>query len=483
MADSLILNWARNGVVAVAATASGQTIRLNQAAELVWPENAAPKQNPQAAGEALKTFLRQAGITGDSARICLPRDQVIVRHLDVPRVPEEELAEIVQMQAATKSSQPVDQLLIDFLPQPDQPGRELGSVLAATLNQSVAQTIEKTLKVAGIELEGIGLSSLGLAEFASASTQVAPQELVVAAELIGSRLEVALIRQQTIQLMQTSSLADVSSESVASEFRRILFAAQQTLGDVTVGQTVFFVGADEFQQFAGLSSLIEGQLTLLTPEDAPPLKIAASLPSDLNTSRLIAPLGLLLNQYPGVDFFHPREKRVVQDDSRRKMAIYAAGILTILSLGYYRFYVYVRDLDRQISQLQLDESNLKSGLANGQMVLDTDAQLKEWLDRDVHTLQELDLTQQTLPGTGSVYLSEYQFDVALGKNLAKVHAEGQAVERDVVEEVYREFDSAGFNVTPAAIRSGRRDSEYPVEFELSLERPVATETTTNTPRS
>ena len=266
-----------------------------------------------------------------------------------------------------------------------------------------------------------------------------------------------------------------------------MFAAQQTLGDVTVGHTVLFVNPDELATLSELRELSEDDLTILTLEDAPPVKVAAQLPGNLETSRLVASLGLLLNHsmktFPGIDFLHPREKKELQDDSRRKMAIYAAGVLTVLSLMYYSFHSYVSHLDEQISQLQLDESTLKSGLAAGKPVLETDAQLKEWLARDVHMLQELDLTQQTLPGTGSAYLSEYQFDVALGKNLAKVRAEGQAVERDVVEQIYRDFNAAGFKVTPAAIQNGRRDSEYPAEYELNLERPVATQNPTNSPRS
>lgn len=487
MADSLILNWTRNGVVALAATTSGQTIRLNRAAELIWPENASPQQNPQAAGESLKTFLRQAGMSTDSARICMPREQAVIRHLDVPRVPEEELAELVQMQAATKSSQPVDQLLIDFLPQPDHPARELGSVLAVSLNRSISEMIRKTFAAADIDVEGIGLSSVGIAELASGVSSVASGELLVAAVLVDSRLEVTFSRNNVIQLMQTVVVSEVSSESVAMELRRIKFAAQQTLGDVTVGQTVLFVDTGALTALDELRTLSEDELTMVTLADAPLVTIAATLPETLQTSRLVAPLGLLLNQsmktFPGIDFLHPREKREVKDDTRRKMAIYAAGVLTILSLGYYRFHSYVNELDAQISQLQLDESNLKSSLATGKPILETDAQLKEWLARDVHMLQELDLTQQTLPGTGSAYLNDYQFDVSLGKNLAKVRAEGQAIERDVVEEIYREFNAAGFKVTPAAIRSGRRDSEYPVEYELNLERPVATERSTSSPRS
>jgi len=487
MADNLILNWSRDGVIAISATISGQSVTVRSVAEMTWAENDTPQKTPKAAGESLKTFLRQAGMQSDSAVVCLPREQAVIRNLDVPRVPEEELAEIVHLQAATKSSQPVDQLMIDFLPQPTRAGSELGSVLAATLSRSTGDAILKTLAAAELELSGIGLSSVGLAEMSYGFSPGSAEQVLIAACLQESRLEVAFARGNVIQMMQTSTLVEASSEGIAAELRRMMFAAQQTLGEFTVGHTVLFVSSEEMMSLSDLRSLSGDEFTILTLEDLPQVKVAGQLPKSLKISRLVAPLGLLLNRsrksFAGIDFHHPREVVIAKDDSRRKMAIYAAGALTLVSLGYYQFSSYTSGLDDQISQLQLDESNLKTGLATGKPVLESDAQLKEWLARDVHMLQELDQVQKTLPGTASTYLTEYQFDVALGKNLAKVRAEGQATDRNTVEEIYGDFNAAGFRVTPAEIRSGRRDSQYPVEFELNLERSAASDKTTNAPRS
>lgn len=411
----------------------------------------------------------------------------MIRSLDVPNVPEEELAELVHLQAATKSSQPIDQLMIDFLPQPVRSDRELGSVLAATLSRSTGDAIRKTLEAADLELSGIGLSSVGLAEMSHGFHPVKSGQVLVAACLQDSRLEVALARDNVLQMLQTSTLAEVTSEGVAAELRRMMIAAQQSMGEFTAGHTVLFVSPEAMATLADLRSLAVDDLTILTLDDLPQVKLAGPLPESLDSSRLVAPLGLLLNRshktFPGIDFQYPRKKLIAKDDSRRKMAIYAAGAVTLLSLGYYQFHSYSRNLDAQISQLQLDESTLKSGLAVGKPVLESDEQLQEWLARDVHMLQELDLVQQTLPGTQTTYLNDFQFDVALGKSLAKARAEGQATDRNVVEEVYGEFNAAGFHVTPAAIKNGRRDSEYPVEFELNLERSVEPQKTTNAPRS
>jgi len=469
------------------ATVSGQVVRVHHVAELTWTEESHPQQHPQSAGQDVKPLLEQAGMSADAALVCLPREMAVIRHLDVPRVPEDELAEIVPLQTATKSSQPVEQLMIDFLPQPDRPGSELGSVLSASLPRSIGDTIRKTFEAAGLQLTGIGLSSIGLAELSRGFLPVQSGEILVAACLQGGRLEVAFADDGNIRLTQSATISPLNSETVAAELRKMTFLAEQTLGEFAVGQTVVFVGDEDFTELADLQNLSSDDLALQRLADSPQVKIDARLPESFDPVRLVGPVGFCLNRqlqtFPGIDFLHPRRKTETKDDSRRKMAIYAAGALTVLGLGYYSFSSYLGELEDQISTLQITEQDLESNLDAGEPVLEADAQLSDWMARDVHMLQELDQVQETLPGTATAYLEKFQFDVALGKNLAKVRAEGQAKNRDVVEDIYRDFNAEGFKVTPAAIRDGRRDSEYPSEFELNLERPVPSENSTTSTRS
>lgn len=476
MADSLVLNWSKTGVIAVTASVSGQQVRVTKTASMPWPENAAPGQNSTAAGNALKSFLQQSGLQSDAAVVCLSRDAAVTRMFDVPRVAEDELTDIVRLQAATRSSQPADQLLIDYLPQPHQTGRELGSVLAATLTRSTADGIRKVMTVAGVEISGIGLSSVGLAQMGAGVGSPSPGEMLVAAALIDSRLEVSLIRDGNILFLQSAVLTEITDEAISAEMRRVLFSAQQKLGDFNADQMLLFVEPDQQKMFPLLQEEYGPQLSVLTLAETPQVRLEGSLPDSVSPVELLCALGLLLNRalhtLPGIDFLHPREKKAARDDSKRKMAIYAAGVLTLLAVGLYSFYSYLGNLEDQISQLEFAETSLTEGLKAGAPMLQSDADLQEWLVRDVHTLLELEKMQDTLPGTAVAYLSEYNFDVALGKNLAKVDGKGMAIDRDQVEQIYRDFDAAGFKVYSEEIELTRRDPDYPAQFTLTLERPV-----------
>lgn len=476
MADSLILNWSRNGIVAVTATVTGQQVRVNKTAGMTWPENATPRQNAAAAGNALKTFLQEAGISANEALVCLSRDAAVTRMLDVPKVSEDELTEIVRLQAATRSSQPAEQLLIDYLPQPDQPGRELGSVLAATLNRSTADAIHKTLSAAGLEATGIGMSSVGLAAMATTVGAVNSGETIVAAALIESRLEVSLVRNGNIPFLQSAVLTEISDDTVSAEMRRILFSAEQKLGELNVARMVLFVESARQTVFPQLQQEYGPQLTVLTLADTPQIQLSGTVPETVCHTAVVCAVGLLLNRtlhtLPGIDFLHPREKKAKRDDRVRKMALYAAGVLVLLILGLYWHYSYRWKLDAQISLLESRESSLNQELKDGAPVLNADGDLQEWLARDVHTLLELEKMEDTLPGTAIAVLKEYNFDVASGKSLAKVNGKGMAVDRDDVEQIRSDFDAAGFNVYPDQIDITRRDPDYPWEFTLTLERPV-----------
>jgi hypothetical protein len=164
----------------------------------------------------------------------------------------------------------------------------------------------------------------------------------------------------------------------------------------------------------------------------------------------------------------------------RKAAFIAAGVVTLLSVGIYLYYGYLGDLDSEIAQLQFTESELQQSLKDGEPVMKANAELQEWLVRDVHMLLELEKMQDTLPGTAVAYLNEYHFDVTFGKNLAKVNGKGMATSRDEVEHIYGDFDAAGFNVYPDEIEISRGDPDYPAEFTLTLERPAeSNDQTTN----
>ena len=76
--------------------------------------------------------------------VTLPRDEAIVKRLELPEVGDAELPVMVRFQAGAKSSVALDELALDFIPLPrrsEVPGRE---VLTATVPK---QTMDEILAV------------------------------------------------------------------------------------------------------------------------------------------------------------------------------------------------------------------------------------------------------------------------------------------------------------------------------------------------
>ena len=87
-------------------------------------------------GEWQRGQLRELRISTITVLISLPRQDTVVRQLEVPGdVPDNELPDIVRLQAETKISSSLDQLLLDFLPLPKVADSPVRDVLMATVSK------------------------------------------------------------------------------------------------------------------------------------------------------------------------------------------------------------------------------------------------------------------------------------------------------------------------------------------------------------
>ncbi|MDZ4686228.1 MAG: hypothetical protein SH850_14265, partial [Planctomycetaceae bacterium] len=134
MLDVLIVTWERRRVSAVQAAGFGESARLSGCWSAEWPEAVpTPLQNAKAAGEWLAGQWRTAGLTAKATWLIVPREDVILRHLELPQVPDADLPDLVRFQAASRSAVPIEQLCLDFVPLLPHPAHEFRDVLSATL--------------------------------------------------------------------------------------------------------------------------------------------------------------------------------------------------------------------------------------------------------------------------------------------------------------------------------------------------------------
>ena len=100
MSDFLALDWEHRQVCGLDAEVSKAGVRVRQAFTLTWPEGKSPDVDAPAAGGWLNEQFQTLGLIAKRVLVTVPREDVVVRVLEVPNVPDAELPEVVKFQAA-----------------------------------------------------------------------------------------------------------------------------------------------------------------------------------------------------------------------------------------------------------------------------------------------------------------------------------------------------------------------------------------------
>ncbi|MFQ5735213.1 MAG: pilus assembly protein PilM [Planctomycetaceae bacterium] len=166
------------------------------------PPKISEVERAQKFGEWLRGELREMRISTKQVLICLPREDTVVRQLEVPGdIPDNELPDVVRLQAETKISSSLDQLRLDFLPLPkigDAPTRD---VLMATISTEAADRLENSLKAADLEPVSMGLSSVAAMELVTRAENnhgLPPEGPSLVLARHGNRLEISLMRHKQL---------------------------------------------------------------------------------------------------------------------------------------------------------------------------------------------------------------------------------------------------------------------------------------------
>jgi hypothetical protein len=480
MLDVLIVTWDRRQVSAVQAAGFGESARLSGCWSAEWPEAVpTPLQNPQAAGLWLAEQWRSAGLTAKPVWLVVPREDVILRHLELPQVTDAELPDLVRFQAAARSAVPIEQLVLDFLPLSPHPARVVRDVLSATLPKASLTAWTAAIKATEHELVGVSVSSVALADWGVHVDKHHPHTNGGATLVVGweaPRLELAIIAGNELVFAHAARIgtdADVDQTNVIlSEISRAVIAGQRLRPDLTIGQS-WLVGAQSTlaaevaERLNCPAELIEPTVVsshrdALRKVDGHPLEAALLLGGVW---------GRTSPAVPALNFLRPRQPPPKSDPRKQLLAIGGGIALLVGFLLVGGTLMWASSLDRQINDLLVRQSDLNSLVAAGQTPLAAATTAQDWVRRGVPQLTQITELESTMPGgLERPYLSEYNFNVAnSGDALATLYAQGSAKTRSDVETLKQSLvDQRRYRVKPSEVTAGR-DPKYPQSFTLDLE--------------
>jgi hypothetical protein len=481
MPDFLALDWEPQQLYGVEAQVSGETVRIRNCFVLRRPEADDPADNPEQMGGWLKKELHRAGVRIRQVLVSLPREEAIVRRLELPDAPDDELPDLVRLQAATQSSLPLDQLLLDFLPLPKRADTGGRDVLLTTITRERVERLRQVCEAADLELLSIGISSVAAAELVARVERRRGDDADQASLIItrlGNRVEVSVIRQHRLLFSHSAGLAGENNEqrnqSVLAEISRSVVALERTIPGIVIARAWVAGSADETPQ------LLETMQQRLQCDVMQPLDPLSDTNVTIDTSNTPGSRGLyagsvgtlLARAEPvveAIDFLNPRKPPVKRDQRKLQIAVGAGAALFLLVIGLMVFYVKISGLNSKIERLEAQNKELDLEFKAGQPVLEAATEIREWSDRDIHWLDQFDELNRVMDGTERIYFTDFRVTPSLRRALGAVHATGFARREIDVRILRQQLADRKYRVTPTSIVRSDADPEYPYRFELEIE--------------
>ena len=476
MSELLALEWGEDAVCGLAAQVSPGRVRVLK--EFVCKRgDDADLSEPAKAGAWLKAELEQQGIKATQVAITLPRESAIIRRLELPDSPEGEWPLLVRFQASSKSSIPLDELSLDFLPLPR--GAEAGvPVLAATAPRKTIEGLRDMCAAAGLRLQGIGLTAVVagelLARGPAADAGATATETAKLLILRGSkRVLLALYQNHALLFAHAARLPDTDEaepgSAVAAEFARAIVAARNSYPRLQIDQA-WLLGSVDASLAEAVRKRLHCELQAFEPRSG--VDWPSGQPADL--AAFAGPLGALLaasgTNTPALDFLSPRQPPPPTNTARKRAIIIgaaAAAVVLLLCVGYF---YELRRLSASVTQLEKMDRDLATLLKRGEPTMKSAGAIQEWVDRRVSWLEELRELQDNFPGNDRMYVTSLRCEPQTGNARGRIKFEGLSSDREAVifwvQNLIAEHDH--YRVNGHNTNKAGEDSRYPWHFETEL---------------
>ena len=439
MSDYLAIEWEHAHVCGVLAHVLPGRVRVTRTFVISRPSVSASSSGALQL-DWLRPELTKLGIGGAPVLVALPRDEAIVRRIELPDVADDELPGMVKLQAGAKSSVALEELCLDFMPLPKRgelPGRE---VLVATIPRQTLEEVTSVCQSAGLEAKVIGLTAAAVAEFVaraenSTADTAAGASLVVARH--GNRVEISVLRRSHLLFSHSSRLSDTATgqeaQAIVAEVSRALVALRGTAADVKIERAWTLVSAAEHEQLAeSLHRRLSCEVKSLDPFAW--IERDASVADAVADRSLFAgPIGMLLARsdarVPAIDFLSPRRPPAKRDTRKQRLvaAGAAAGVL-VLALGGYQWW-RLADQESQIAALTDEANALNEKIKKAEPVTRAEALVTQWRTDGEDWLDELVALDGRMPATEQVYLKSLNLKPKSGTTEANIVLEGFARDR------------------------------------------------------
>lgn len=475
MADNLVVEWDREQLILATGSASASSIRLNQVVHV----DRAPGLLPDELGRELSTVLNNSGLKAASAVVVFPRELVTFFRIELPNLPEAELPEMVQMQAATRLTVPVESVCLDFAPLPVKANADMREVLLVTAPRQHVEEAVACLRSCEITLAGIKVSSFSIAaaaEHGGLVSSTSPGTVEALVSLTNDSIEMIFLENKQVVFSHSGSSwssLEAVEQAVRKEISRARMAAAQDLGAYQVSKLTL-LGSEEVTSAVPdsvASRLNDAPVVRVDPSEQ---LINGSFPDDVTAADAVALAGVITgnrNAGESVDLVNPR-KPVEKKDLRRVKSLGGVAAVLILCAVFFNWRSgKVAELHGQRDDYNADTEEIESDYKMSRAERDVGQRLQSWKDRKRSQLDLINQVKELMVDTDRVYIKNFNSKVSTGDSLGTIVLRGLAKKRGDVEDLGQILTDAGFEVEPKEIPSSMQDPKYPVELNLEVRIP------------
>jgi len=422
-------------------------------------------------GSRIASALTARGLGHLDALVAVGRTNIELRQLLLPPAPDDELPEMVRIQAMREFNELDEDWLLDFVPIDEAPGGPR-TVLAAAVGPELVDQIQEVCHTAHLRIRRLGLRACAAASLLARAKAGQSGQLRLLVDLLGDEADLtAMIDGKVIFLRTTRTSGDSPQPaSLLAEIRRTMAAVHNQLGTRRV-DTVVFCGQGEAH--ANLARLAEDELG--TPAELfdpfAGLKLADAVERERadHPGRFAPLLGMLLAELEqtghAVDFLHPRRKP--QPPSRRRKYI-LAGVVAVLLAAIYPIHGRIQRgrLAYEVDQLQEQSQALDRAVTQADKVRSAVAEITKWGETDVVWLEQLrTLSLDFLPAERTA-LRQLTFGPA--PHGGEIRLRGMARKAETIAAMEEALRSRSRRVVGRDSREETSPLPYGWQFETSL---------------
>lgn len=476
--SKIVIEWDRQHVIVADVEAGGNKTAFRSVNVIERREDGAGTEEFVA---ALKRLVPSSGKSPVPVTLVLPRQQVTVHRIQLPQVPDNEIPDMIRLQAAMRLTVPVETVCLDFAPLPVVAGSPTRDVLLVTTPLDNVNSIRRILASCQLELVEVRVSSFCIATLLANAGVLTPQSdpTIVDAVVLMRKdfIEVTFARGTHVVFSHSGAswTADDGIErAVRSELNRARMAASESLGEYRVGRLLLIGRASVI---GAVSDQIAGRMDNAAMDRIDPAGafFSGTLPADISADVLVAIAGAATVPRAGlveaVDLINPRKPPVKRDLRRVKILAGVLAAVLVCGVAWNWRQGQLNELQETLDQLNTEVTDLRQTLDRGKADSDLAVLVGQWVERDINWLDEMDRLQQLLPGTDRMIVRNFQFGSKQVGGLGTIRLDGTAKTRDDVENLARKLTDAGYLVTPYNPEDARISGTYPVAITLQLTIP------------